>query len=128
VSLISGGSALTNDFNPVITPSGRDVFFMTTQGLVPRDTENDLDVYDARIGGGFPPAPAERQECSGDACQGPLTNPVPLLVPGSVSQAPGGNFAAPALTTAKPKAKKPKKTKKSLKKHRKAKKSPRRSK
>jgi hypothetical protein len=29
-----------------------------------------------------------------------LTNPAPLLVPGSVSQAPGGNFAAPAPATA----------------------------
>jgi hypothetical protein len=107
VSLISSGSAQTNDLHPVITPSGRDVFFTTSQGLVPQDTESDLDVYDARLGGGFPPSPAERQQCSSDACQGPLTNPAPLLVPGSVSQAPGQSFVAPAPTKAavKPKAK-----------------------
>jgi hypothetical protein len=107
VSLISSGSAQTNDLHPVITPSGRDVFFTTSQGLVPQDTESDLDVYDARLGGGFPPSPVERQQCSSDACQGPLSAPAPLLVPGSVSQAPGGNRASPAptKTAVKPKAK-----------------------
>ena len=102
VSLISSGSSTTNDFEPVITPSGRDVFFMTTAGLVPSDTENDLDVYDARLeeGSGFPTEVAEREPCSSDACQGPLTNPAPLLVPGSVSQAPGGNFTSPAPAAA----------------------------
>ena len=42
---------------------------------------------------GFPQAPAAAQPCSGDACQGPLTNPAPLLIPGSVSQVPGENLA-----------------------------------
>jgi hypothetical protein len=95
VSLISSGAAEEDDLNASITASGRDIFFETSQGLVPQDTDGLSDVYDARLGGGFTPAPAERQQCSSDACQGPLTNPAPLLVPGSVSQAPGGNFAAP---------------------------------
>jgi hypothetical protein len=106
VSLVSTGSATRAVENPVISSSGRDVFFTTTQGLVPQDTDGQADVYDARLGGGFPPVPAEQQPCSGDACQGPLTNPAPLLVPGSVSQAPGGNLPAPAVTpTVKPKPK-----------------------
>lgn len=95
VSLISTGSATEPVENVTISPSGNDVFFVTSQGLVPQDTDGADDVYDARLAGGFPPAPAEEEACSGDACQGPLTNPAPLLVPGSVSQAPGGNFAAP---------------------------------
>ncbi len=109
VSLISSGSSLTGDADAVISPSGRDVFFQTAAQLVPQDTDEDVDVYDARLEGpgeGFPVAAAEPEPCSGDACQGPLTNPAPLLVPGSVSQAPGGNFAAPVpATTVKPKAK-----------------------
>jgi hypothetical protein len=107
VSLISSGSSLTSDNQPVISPSGRDVFFTTTARLVRQDTDETADIYDARLGGGgFPAALAERQPCSGDACQGPLTNPAPLLVPGSVSQAPGQNFAAPvSTTTVKPKPK-----------------------
>jgi hypothetical protein len=96
VSMISSGTSLTNDSSVVISPSGLDIFFLTSQGLVPQDTDGQVDVYDARLGGGFPQVPPPAAECSGDACQGPLTNPFPLLVPGSVSQVPGGNFAAPA--------------------------------
>lgn len=104
VSLVSTGTAEENDGDATITASGRDIFFVTSQGLARADGDNLPDVYDARIGGGFPPPPTESQPCSGDACQGPLTNPAALLVPGSVSQAPGGNFAAPAAKpVAKPK-------------------------
>ena len=106
VSLISSGSSETPDRGAVISPSGRDVFFITSQGLVPQDTDGAPDVYDARLGEGFPEPPAPRQQCSSDACQGALTNPAPLLVPGSVPQPPGGNFAAPVFTTTvKPKSK-----------------------
>jgi hypothetical protein len=106
VSLVSSGSALEPDGDPVITSSGRDLFFATTAGLVGGDTDGLADVYDARIGEGFPVAPAQAEACAGDACQGPLTNPAPLLVPGSVPQAAGGNFAPAVVTTAvKPKPK-----------------------
>jgi hypothetical protein len=92
VSLVSSGSDEQRVNDVVITPSGRDIFFTTVQGLLPQDTDGLADVYDARLGGsGFPVPPASRQPCSGDACQGPLTNPAPLLLPGSVTQAPGGN-------------------------------------
>jgi hypothetical protein len=98
VSLISSGNAVEPDVQPVISASGRDIFFNTAQGLVSQDTDGVRDVYDARLGGGFAPMPSPRARCEGDGCQGPLTNPAPLLVPGSVSQAPGGNFpsAGPA--------------------------------
>lgn len=102
VALISGGNAQADDQQAVISPSGRDIFFTTTQGLVPEDLDGVADVYDARLEGGFPPPPAPRQPCSGDACQGPLTSPPPLLVPGSVSQAAGENLTAvsPAISKA----------------------------
>jgi hypothetical protein len=107
VTLISGGSGETPVDDAVIDPSGENVFFLTTQQLLPQDTDEAPDIYDARLGGGFPVVPALAQPCSGDACQGPLTNPAPLLVPGSVSQAPGENLAPPpvAPAKAKPKAK-----------------------
>jgi hypothetical protein len=117
VSLVSGGRADEPVGGVVISPSGRDVFFTTSQGLVPQDTDGANDIYDARLGGGFPPPLAPRQPCSGDACQGPLTTP-PLPVAGSVSQLPGGNFAAPASKRAA-KAKKAKPKKKARKKHKK---------
>jgi len=107
VSLVSSGSDEEPVKDVVISASGRDIFFVTVQGLLASDADEANDVYDARLGGGFASPLAPRQPCSGDACQGPLTNPAPLLVPGSVSQAPGGNFAAlPAVKAAvKPKVK-----------------------
>ncbi len=101
VSLVSSGSSLTSDVDATVSPSGRDVFFVTTAGLVRQDTEEDPDIYDARLGGGFAPVQVSRQPCSGDACQGPLTNPAPLLVPGSVPQAPGENLAPPVKAKVK---------------------------
>jgi hypothetical protein len=89
-----GGSHLVKEV--MITPSGRDIFFLTTQGLVSQDTDGAEDVYDARLGEGFPSAPESTKECEGDACQDSLTNPAPLLVPGSAVQAPGENLAPPA--------------------------------
>jgi hypothetical protein len=91
--------------SPVITPSGRDLFFATPVGLVPQDTDGAPDVYDARLGGGFPQPPVAVEPCSGDACQGPLTNPAPLLVPGSEVQAAGGNLPAPVAAGVAPKVK-----------------------
>jgi hypothetical protein len=92
VSLISSGDSPLSDTGAVITPSGSDIFFETAARLAPVDVDEFVDVYDARMGGGFPAVPGPRGQCSADACQGPLTIPAPLLIPGSVSQAPGGNF------------------------------------
>jgi hypothetical protein len=117
VSLVSTGSDPEpvgvdeegRSLNIAITPLGNDIFFTTAQGLSPQDTDGAQDIYDARTGTGFPPVEAQRRPCSGDACQGPLTNPAPLLVPGSVSQAAGEDFA-PSASRVTPK-KKPKKLK-----------------
>jgi hypothetical protein len=120
VSLISSGSSAEPDFDTVISPDGRNVFFDTVQGLVPHDTDGLPDIYDAREDGGFPPVPAEGQPCAGDACQGPLTNPAPLLVPGSVSQAPGEELSAPLAAPTKSKAKPRKKVRRGKRKTRRA--------
>lgn len=111
VSLINSGSGEEAVDDVVISPSGLSVFFDTVEGLVPQDTDGAPDLYDARLeqpGEGAPPAEAKRRSCEGgDACQGPLTNPAPLLVPGSVVQAPGQNVVplAHKVTAAKPKQK-----------------------
>ncbi|HEY3829225.1 MAG TPA: hypothetical protein VGL57_08520 [Solirubrobacteraceae bacterium] len=101
VSLLSGGVSEQPVTDAVISPSGRDVFFVTTAGLVPQDTDGLDDIYDARLSGGFGQVPTTREACSSDACQGPLTNSAPLLVPGSVSQAPEAGVPAPAATLPK---------------------------
>ena len=115
VTLISGGSGETPADDPVIAPEGNDIFFVTTEGLVQQDTDGLADIYDARIDGGFPERLASREPCSSDACQGPLTNPVPVLAPESSSPGPAEKLAStptPAKSTkAKRKSgkKKPKK-------------------
>jgi hypothetical protein len=75
LSLLSTGTSTDDDFFVDASPSGNDVFFTTSQHLVPQDTDGAQDIYDARVGGGFPftaPPPA----CSGEACK-PLPTPAP---------------------------------------------------
>jgi DNA-binding beta-propeller fold protein YncE len=55
--------------------SGSDVFFDTTASLVPGDQGQVLDLYDARVGGGFQ-IPSEPIACQGDNCQQPAVPPV----------------------------------------------------
>ena len=106
VSLLSGGSGDTPVEDVAMDPSGTNVFFVTTEGLVPEDADGAPDVYDARIGGGFMQSPTPRERCEDEACQGALTNPAPLLVPGSVSQTPGEDSTAPTKITTGAKVKK----------------------
>ncbi|HWX44932.1 MAG TPA: hypothetical protein VNY52_06385 [Solirubrobacteraceae bacterium] len=100
--------------------SGRDVFFTTLDRLVPQATSEADDIYDARIGGGFPP-PAPLPECSGDACQGSLSGTSTLLSPGSEFQV-GGN---PPLASPTPLVEATSKSKAAVKPKRKAKKAKR---
>jgi hypothetical protein len=68
ISLISTGKSSVDSEFLEATPDGGDVFFRTESSIDPRDP-NALDVYDARVGGGFPvPAPPP-PACVGDACQ-----------------------------------------------------------
>lgn len=92
VALVSPGSSDQPADQVVISASGRDIFFLTTQGLVAEDTDGQSDVYDAREGGGFPESPAPTRQCAEEACLGPLTSPTPALVPGSATQGPGDNY------------------------------------
>lgn len=85
------------------TPSGDDVFFATHSQLVPQDQDTGGDVYDARIGGGFPPPASPPVECEGDACQSPLAAPIDTT-PASLTFSGSGNPTS-ALATPKPKAK-----------------------
>jgi Tol biopolymer transport system component len=95
--------------------SGDDVFFTTADRLVGQDTDDNVDVYDARIDGGFP-APAVPPPCEGEGCQGKLGAAPTLLSPGSEFQA-GGSPPLASSPAAQPSAKKskPKKKKKKRK-------------
>lgn len=97
--------------------SGRDVFLATSDQLVPQDTDSNVDIYDARIDGGFP-SPPPPEECTADACQGELGSAPVLLSPGSEFQQGGENVLSgtPAVNSVNAEAKKQKETKKKKKK------------
>jgi hypothetical protein len=69
VGLISSGQSPTDSRFLDADPSGEDVFIGTLSSLVGADY-GLIDVYDARIGGGFPEAKAP-PSCEGEACQSP---------------------------------------------------------
>jgi hypothetical protein len=97
VYLISDGQDRHIEFGASIVTligashSGSDVYFTTADQLVSQDTDTQLDVYDARIGGGFPPSPTPAG-CQGDGCQGPLGVAPNLAPPGSVTLSGPGNM------------------------------------
>lgn len=70
VHLITSGTEPSDSYFVESTPSGDDVFFVTRGRLVAWDTDTSYDVYDARVGGGFPDPVPPASRCSGPACQG----------------------------------------------------------
>jgi hypothetical protein len=70
--LISSGSGNSGSYLIDASPSGKDVYFATRDQLVPADRDENVDIYDAREGGGFPLAPAP-SPCEAEACRPPLS-------------------------------------------------------
>ncbi len=100
VSLISSGRDSAPSFVLDSSASGSDVFFATREGLVGWDGDQALDVYDARVGGGFPEPRAAAASCSGDGCPGATGGAPGSLVAGSALVSSGGNLAAPVVRPA----------------------------
>jgi hypothetical protein len=72
LSLISTGQSLAESHLYGVSGDGSNVVLTTRQQLVPEDENGStVRLYDARVGGGFPP-PEETvtEPCSNDACQG----------------------------------------------------------
>jgi sugar lactone lactonase YvrE len=108
VSLISSGKSSTPSYlMGADWSNGADnVFFYTRDRLVGWDVDNGTDIYDARVGGGFPEPPPTGAPCEGEACRGAGTSP--SNTPGAGS----GVFQGPGNPPAKhnhPKKKHPKK-------------------
>jgi hypothetical protein len=77
--LVSPGNTADNSWYSGNSVSGRDVFIWTSARIDPREIDDaDFDIYDARIGGGFPP-PVVTQPCDVLAlgCEGRAL-PVPV--------------------------------------------------
>ena len=120
VSLISDGQdttapGTTEEEQEVESPtnllgtdvSGANVFFSTFDSLVPRDTDSQLDYYDARVCSESEPCvePAgEVEPCEEGSCQGPASPALSFDGPsGSATLSGAGNLAPPGPTApAKP--------------------------
>jgi hypothetical protein len=74
VGLISSGVSSDDSRFVDAGDDGNDVFFTTRQRLVGADRDDLMDLYDARVGGGFP-EPVSPLSCEGDACQSPPDPP-----------------------------------------------------
>jgi len=87
VELISSGQSKQPSKIVDIGADGDDVFFKTESKLVSTDT-GLVDIYDARVDGGFPAPPAPPAKCRGEACQNPPPAPE-AQTPSSTVVGPG---------------------------------------
>jgi hypothetical protein len=106
VSLISSGRSQGGATFVDASADGADAYFLTDASLVPGDA-GMVDLYDARVGGGFPTPPLPIA-CVGDACQ-PVPAPPEDSVPATLLPSAEGN---PPLRIQKAKKHKKKKAKK----------------
>jgi hypothetical protein len=91
VGLISyGHSAGVPEWLYGMTGDGHDVLFTSNSGLVPEKPAGTLAIYDARVGGGYPP-PSLAAPCVGAACQGPPSPPAGVDLIGTAQYAGPGN-------------------------------------
>lgn len=101
--------------------SGDNVFFETADQLVPQDDNSAVDVYDARVDGGFP-APASPSVCEpetvlvGETCRHSTSEPSIFTTPASLAFS--GPENPPSPPAGKPKHKADKRRVKSHGKHR----------
>jgi hypothetical protein len=98
--LISGASSDENSYLLDADATGENVFFVSRGDLLPADRGDDDVLYDARVDGYQPPAPAA---CSGTGCQGVPPAPPIFATPSSVTFNGIGNFPPPTPTVVKPK-------------------------
>jgi hypothetical protein len=118
VYLLSGGKSEHGAAFVDASTNGDDAFFITREELVPQDTDQLVDLYDARaphLAGeqvGFPPPP-QSVVCQGENCRPAVSTPPPSSWFSSTTLTGAGNvvpaLSAPPKPVVKPKSKKIKK-------------------
>ena len=104
VHLISCGCSSTPATLMGSTPSGDDVLFMTAATLVPWESAGGyVALYDARVGGGFPPPPSDAPPSCPSGCRAAASELPPLATPPTATfQGPGNPPAAKPKPKPKP--------------------------
>ena len=94
LSLISTGTSSGGSTFYDASESGSEVFFVTAQGLVRRDTDNNDSLYDARIEGGFA-EPAPLLPCdSAESCRSATVAALSLVPPATSQYKGAGNVTS----------------------------------
>ena len=103
ISNVAGGD---ESFFLDASPSGEDVFFGSSNKLLPQDTGDNAVVWDARQDGGFPFPTAAPPCTTAEACRA-ASPPTPSVfgTPPSATFAGPGNVATPPPAVVKPKPK-----------------------
>jgi hypothetical protein len=96
LSLLSSGADSGESAFLDASSDGRNAFFFTRQQLVGWDKDTSLDVYDARVGGGFPEPVQPAAPCAGEECQGSLTGSPGAAGFSSASTVSAGNLKSVA--------------------------------
>jgi hypothetical protein len=104
-SLISSAGGSGDSFLATVSGEGSDVFFTTTDPLVPEDHDGSIDLYDARVDGRTPDEQPTVVCETGAACHEPVPQPVGEQVGGSAVFSGPGNLTpgAPAVAVVSPK-------------------------
>jgi hypothetical protein len=87
VYLISSGTSPNDSMFLDSSQRGNDAFFITRERLLPSDQNQQIDLYDARVRGGF--AETSPAPCGGSSCTGPTPSPPTEPSFGSNSSGPG---------------------------------------
>lgn len=88
--LISPGNSGDHSFLLDASADGRDVFISSRERLFGADEDERYDVYDARVGGGFPPPAPPPPICVGEACR-PIQAAPCMSFPASAGSPGDGN-------------------------------------
>jgi hypothetical protein len=102
VSLLSSGTDPADSYFLDASASGDDAFILTRQQLSKWDTDQNYDIYDVRVNGGFPEPPAPVAGCSGDGCQGAQAQAPGFDAPSSAAFTGAGNLPPAPTTSTKP--------------------------
>jgi hypothetical protein len=107
VYLISGGRAEEDTWVSGASANGDDVFFVTREALVSQDGDENDDMYDARVGGGFAVGGVAAPACVGESCKAPPAQSPVFGAPASTAIVGAGNVVAVPVTVAVTPKKKP---------------------
>lgn len=93
LQLLTSGRGYSASYYLDMSKDGSDIFFATRDGLVEEDRDQAFDIYDARVGGGFP---GQASSCVSEACRPVIAAPNGVAV-GS-DRVDGNGNVSPAVS------------------------------